>query len=174
MKILFSVILAAAFAACGSPALKPVRTDVPAPPVPAPDFSLQDLSGAPVRLSDFRGKTVLLDFWASWCEPCKQSIPLYMKLQGKLRSKGFVVIGVDENESAAIAAAYARARGLNYTILLDPGTGLFEKYGGRGMPSAFLIDAQGNIRGRWEGFDAASGLDVAHATELLLGEKPRY
>ena len=174
MKKILAVILAATFAACGSPALKPVRTDVPTAPVPAPDFSLTDLSGATVRLSDFRGKTVLLDFWATWCEPCKQSIPLYLKMQEKLRSKGFVVVGIDENESAAIAAAYARNHGMTYPILMDPGTGLFEKYGGRSMPSAFLIDAQGNIRGRWEGFDAAAGLDVALATDRLLGEKPRY
>jgi peroxiredoxin len=174
MKKIIALILAAAFAACGSPALNPVRTDVPAPPVPAPDFALKDLSGATVRLSDYRGKTVLLDFWATWCEPCKQSIPLYMKLQEKHRSKGFVIVGIDENENAATAAAYARNHDMNYPVLLDPGTGLFEKYGGRSLPSTFLIDGQGSIRGRWEGFDAASGLDVAHAAELLLGAKPRY
>jgi peroxiredoxin len=174
MNKLPAVILAAAFAACRSPALKPALTDVPTAPVPAPDFTLKDLSGATVRLSDFRGKTVLLDFWATWCEPCRQSIPLYLKMQEKRRSKGFVVVGVDENESPEIAAAYIRNHRMNYTVLMDPGAELFKKYGGRGMPSAFLIDSQGNIRGRWEGFDAAAGLDVVLATDRLLGEKPRY
>ena len=172
MKKLLGAILAVGLAGCGSPALKPVRTDVPTAPSPAPDFSLQDLSGATVRLADFRGRTVLLDFWATWCQPCKQSIPLYMKMQDKLRSKGFVVVGVDENEKAEIVGAYARKLGMNYPVLLDPDTGLFEKFGGRSLPSAFLIDAQGNIRGRWEGFDAAAGLDVEHATDVLLRAKP--
>jgi peroxiredoxin len=168
------VALAAALSACGSPALTPVRTDVPTAPSPAPDFALQDTAGATVRLSDFRGKTVLLDFWATWCEPCKQSIPRYIRMQERLRSKGFVVIGIDEDEKGDVAAAYARDHGLNYTILVDPGTGLFAKYGGRDLPSAYLIDAQGNIRGRWNGFDAATGVDVERATDYLLGTKPRF
>jgi peroxiredoxin len=168
------VILAAGLAACGSPALKPVRTDVPTAPSPAPNFALQDLSGATVGLSDLRGKTVLLDFWATWCEPCKQSIPRYIKMQERLRSKGFVVVGIDEDEKGGVAAAYARDHGLNYNVLLDPGTGLFEKYGGRSLPSAFLIDPQGNIRGRWEGFDAATGVDVERATDFLMGTPVKF
>jgi peroxiredoxin len=174
MKISLLVILASSLAACGSPALKPVKTDVPTTPSPAPDFALQDTSGATVRLADLRGKTVLLDFWATWCEPCKESIPRYIKMQEKLRSKGFVVVGIDEDEKSEIAAAYARDYGLNYTVLLDPGTGLFEKYGGRDLPSAFLIDARGNIRGRWDGFDAATGVDVERATDFLLGAPVKF
>jgi len=172
MKNMIPAILAAALAACSPRVLVPVRTDVPTAPSPAPDFSLQDVSGATVRLADLRGKTVLLDFWATWCDPCKQSIPLYIKMQDKLRSKGFVVIGVDEDEKGEIAGAYARDHGMNYRVLQDPGTVLFKKYGGRELPSAFLIDAQGNIRGRWDGFDAAAGLDVEHATDVLLHAKP--
>jgi peroxiredoxin len=174
MKKIIAACLATALAACGSPALKPVRTDVPTSPSPAPPFALKDLTGAAVRLDDFRGKTVLLDFWATWCEPCKESIPRYIKMQERLRSKGFVVIGIDEDEKGDVAGAYARDHGLNYDVLLDPGTGLFEKYGGRSLPSAFLIDAQGNIRGRWEGFDAATGVDVERATDFLLGTKPNF
>ena len=174
MKKLLAVILASAFAACHSPALVPVRTDVPTAPSPAPDFALQNLSGATIHLSDFRGKTVLLDFWATWCEPCKQSIPRYMAMQDKLRAKGFVVVGVDEVETHDVVDAHARKHGMSYPLLLDTDAGLFRRYGGRSLPSAFLIDTQGNIRGRWDGFDAATGLDVEAATERLLGEKPRF
>ena len=179
MNKMIAVILAAGFAGCSSPVLGPVRnvlgpveTDVPTAPVPAPDFSLQDLSGATVSLADYRGRTVLLDFWATWCDPCKESIPRYVKMQDKLRSKGFAVVGIDEGEKAEIAAAYARDHGMNYAVLRDSGTELLKKYGGRSLPSAFLIDAQGNIRGRWEGFDAATGSDVEHATDVLLRAKP--
>jgi peroxiredoxin len=170
MKKIFAVILAAGFAACGAP----VRTDVPTAPSPAPDFTLQDLSGRTVRLADFRGRAVLLDFWASWCQPCKQSIPRYMKMQEDLRTKGFVVVGIDENEKAEVVGAYARKHGMNYAVLLDPDTGLFKKYGGRSLPSAYLIDSRGNIRGRWEGFDAATGVDVERATDALLGVPVKF
>ena len=178
MKTFLALIVAAGLAACAHhplpPVLRPVRDDVPTAPSPAPDFALQDLSGATARLSDFRGKTILLDFWATWCVPCKQSIPRYMEMQNKLRAKGFVVVGVDESESADVVSAHARRQGINYPILLDKDAGLFRKYSGRSLPSAFLIDAQGNIRGHWDGFDAATGLDVEAATYRLLGEKPRF
>ncbi len=173
-KLLAATVLAAGFAACGPRALVPVRTDVPTAPSPAPDFSLKDVSGATVRLADFRGKTVLLDFWATWCVPCNESIPLYIKMQDKLKSKGFVVIGVDEDEKGDVASAYARDHGMNYPVLMDSGTELFKKYGGRDLPAAFLIDAQGQIRGRWNGFDAATGVDVERATERLLGAPVKF
>jgi thiol-disulfide isomerase/thioredoxin len=169
MKKLLAVAFAAAFTACGGR----LKTDKSFTPVPAADFALQDLSGATLRLSDYRGKTVLLDFWATWCEPCKQSIPRYVELHDQLASKGFVVIGVDEGEDAGIVKAYALRLRMNYPVLLDPKAALFHKYRGGSLPAAFLIDAQGNIRGRWEGYDAATGVDVERAIARLLGVSPR-
>lgn len=175
MKSTLAVLaVAASLAACRSADLKPVRDGVPnVSPFPAPDFTLQDLSSGTFRLSDLRGKTVLLDFWATWCAPCKQSIPRYMKMQKRLGAKGFVVVGVDEGEAPEIVSAYVKAHGMNYRVLLDPHAGLFRDYGARGLPAVFLIDAQGNVRGKWEGFDAATGVDVERATDVLLGSRRR-
>jgi thiol-disulfide isomerase/thioredoxin len=169
MKRPWAAALAAFLVGCAAP----VRTDIPTAPSPAPRFSLFDLSGATVKISDFQGKVVLVDFWATWCEPCKQSIPRYIRMQEKLRDKGFAVVGIDEDEKPEIAAAYARNHSMNYPVLLDPGTGLFAEFGGASLPAAFLIDAQGQIRGHWEGFDAATGQDVERAADALLGIKPR-
>lgn len=167
-KRTLAALLAAGLAACGPP----VRHDVPTAPVPAPDFALEDLAGATVRLSDYRGRTVLLDFWATWCPPCKQSIPLYVDMLKRLRSKGFEVIGVDEDDNPAVVRAYARAHGMSYPVLADHRTELFRKFGGADLPTCFLIDAQGNVRGRWQGFDAATGIDVERATDVLLHAQP--
>lgn len=171
------VLLLAASVACLSACKGATRTDIPrdhpTPPSPAHDFEMRDLTGAPVRLKDYRGKTVLLDFWATWCEPCKQSIPRYAAMQDRLRDKGFAVIGVDESEEPALVAGFARKLGINYPVVIDADASLFHAYRGTGLPAAFLIDKDGNVRGRWNGFDAATGLDVEAATDRLLGNKPQ-
>jgi thiol-disulfide isomerase/thioredoxin len=168
-----TLILAAGLASCSAPARTDVRKNVPTAPTPARDFSLLDLDGRAVSFADYRGKTVLLDFWATWCEPCKQSIPRYVAMQERLRDKGFAVIGVDEEEKPDLVAAFAQKLGVNYPVVVDGDASLFRAYRGKSLPAAFLIDPQGNIRGRWNGFDAATGEDVETATDRLLGEKPR-
>lgn len=179
MKMRLALILAAAVASlsalagCKAPVRTDVPKDVPTAPSPAHDFELRDLTGRAIRLQDYRGKTVLLDFWATWCEPCKQSIPRYIAMQDRLRGKGLAVIGVDESEEPELVAGYARKLGINYPVVIDADAALYHSYRGTGLPSAFLIDPQGNLRGRWNGFDAATGLDVEAATDRLLGEKPQ-
>lgn len=112
---------------------------------PAPDFALQSLSGKTVRLSDFRGKTVLLNFWATWCHPCRTEAPLLSRWYQRLRGKGFVVLGVDQQEGAADVGAFVRTYHLSYPIVLDASGAVSAKYDVPGLPKSLLIDSSGFV-----------------------------
>ncbi|MGA2182483.1 MAG: TlpA disulfide reductase family protein [Bryobacteraceae bacterium] len=112
----------------------------------APDFTLKDSNGATVRLSDYRGKVVLLDFWATWCTPCQVEIPWFMEFEQSLKGKGFAVVGVSMDEDGwDVVKPYIQRRRINYRILLgDDHTG--QLYGGvESLPMTFLLDRQGRV-----------------------------
>ena len=110
----------------------------------APDFSLVDINGKTVSLSDFSGKAVILDFFASWCPPCKQEVPDFIELEKAYGDKGFAMIGV-ALEKADAAGAFAGKVGINYPVLVDDGK-TSEAYGPiRSIPTTFIIDKSGKI-----------------------------
>lgn len=120
---------------------------------PAPDFELTALDGKKVKLSDLRGKAVLVNFWATWCGPCKIEMPWLVDLQQKYSAKGLVVLGisVDEGSSDKIAA-YAKEMGVNYTVLRSTDA-VSDSYGGiDGLPTTFYVNRDGVI------IDQAAGL----------------
>jgi peroxiredoxin len=112
----------------------------------APDFALKDAEGKTVHLSEYRGKVVLLDFWATWCDPCRLEIPWFIDLQRKNKDKGFDVLGVSmDDEGWEVVKPFMRDVGVNYRVLIgnDQTT---EMYGGvDALPTTFLIDRQGKI-----------------------------
>ncbi|HEX4783708.1 MAG TPA: TlpA disulfide reductase family protein [Candidatus Sulfotelmatobacter sp.] len=112
---------------------------------PAPDFTLPQLDGQDLRLSSFRGKVVLLDFWASWCEPCRVETPHLIELQEKYGDRGLQIIGVSMDDSPDPARAFVQQFHMNYPVVMgNAKTG--ELYGGvLGLPIAFLIDRDGRI-----------------------------
>jgi thiol-disulfide isomerase/thioredoxin len=117
----------------------------------APDFKLMAASGKQASLSDFRGKVVLLDFWATWCGPCVEELPVLVALQKKYESKGFTVVGVNMDSMGAPAVIdFVRQNALNYPILLSGGD-LPADYPVPGFPTAFLIDRRGAIIQRYLG-----------------------
>lgn len=121
---------------------------------PAPAFSLPALNGArPVTLDQFRGKVVFVDFWASWCGPCRQSLPLYEKLRADFAAEPFVILAVNVDENEADAKAFLREHPVNYTILRDPQGTAPKAFGVAGMPSSYLIDRNGVVRGVQIGFE---------------------
>jgi len=114
--------------------------------VPAPDFELVSLDGKKVRLSDYRGKAVLLNFWATWCSPCKVEMPWFVDLQKKYGNDGLVILGVamDDSEAPKIAQ-FTSEMGVNYPVLLGTDR-VSEQYGNvEFLPTTFYIDREGRI-----------------------------
>jgi peroxiredoxin len=112
----------------------------------APDFALTDLSGKTVRLADFKGKVVLLDFWATWCAPCREEIPEFVELQKQYAERGFILLGVAlDEEGAAVVKPFAQQFGINYPVVIG-NTRITAAYGGiQALPTAFLIGRDGRI-----------------------------
>jgi peroxiredoxin len=120
--------------------------------VSAPNFDLATLDGRRVKLSDYRGKAVLLNFWATWCSPCKVEMPWFVDLQKKYGNDGLVILGIamDDSESAKIAQ-FAHEMGVNYPVLLGTDK-VSEDYGSvEFLPTSFYIDRDGKIVGKGTG-----------------------
>jgi peroxiredoxin len=119
---------------------------------PSPDFVLRDISGKEVKLSDLRGKVVILDFWATWCAPCREEIPGFIDLQDRYRDRGLEIVGVSVDQGGiSVVAPFARQMRINYTMLVD-GMGVANLFGGiQGIPTTFVLDRQGRIVKRFTG-----------------------
>jgi cytochrome c biogenesis protein CcmG/thiol:disulfide interchange protein DsbE len=111
----------------------------------APDFSLTDLSGHGIRLSEYRGQVVLLDFWATWCEPCKTEIPHFIDMQNRYAAQGLRVIGISMDDEEKPVRDFQQQFKMNYPVAIGNAK-LAESYGGiLGLPITFVIDRQGRI-----------------------------
>jgi len=111
----------------------------------APDFTLRNLDGKEVRLTDLRGKLVLLDFWATWCPPCRAAMPMTELLHRQLNDKGLIVLGIDD-ENAEEQSAFLRKFGYSFSSLVDPANKVSNLYNVGGIPTTVLIDNEGKIR----------------------------
>jgi peroxiredoxin len=133
----------------------------------APDFSLKDADGKVVHMSDYKGKVVLLDFWATWCGPCKIEIPWFMDLQRKNKDRGFEVLGVSMDEEGwEIVKPFLSDMGVNYRVVIG-NDATAQLYGGvDAMPTTFLIDRSGKIAAVHVGL--ASRKDFVDEVEELL------
>lgn len=113
---------------------------------PAPDFIVRDVDGHPVTLSGLRGKPVLLDFWATWCAPCRESMPYVQSLYDQFKDQGLVVLGIDTNEPADKARKYFADQKFSFANLLATGSDIVKNYGADAIPRVVLIDQDGIVR----------------------------
>lgn len=129
--------------------------DVPTQELASTDFTLETMRGGSVSLSSYRGKVVLLSFWATWCGPCQQEMPAMQKLYDQLKSKGLVVVAVDVGEDKPTVAAFLKKNGYTFPVLLDTTGDVAGSsvYNANAIPTNFIIDKNGEIRGRKIGID---------------------
>ena len=138
----------------------------------AADFTLKDADGASVKLSDYRGKVVLLNFWATWCGPCGVEVPWFTEFEQRYKSQGFAVLGVSMDEDGWPAVKpYVADHRINYRVLLGNDT-IAQLYGGLdSLPTSFVIDKAGKVA-----FPPHIGLisknEYVNEIECLLGDKP--
>jgi cytochrome c biogenesis protein CcmG, thiol:disulfide interchange protein DsbE len=137
--------------------------------LPAPDFNLSQLDGPTLRLSSYRDKIVLLDFWATWCAPCREETPNLVNLQKEYGDRGLQIIGVSMDDSAEPVHAFYRQFHMNYPVVMgNAKTG--ELYGGvLGLPIAFLIDRNGRIYKKHVG--ATDPVVLEKEINFLLGTR---
>jgi thiol-disulfide isomerase/thioredoxin len=138
---------ASALPATTVPTAAPVEVRVVPPKAGAVayDFKLQNLEGQQVSLSSLRGRKVMLNFWATWCGPCRYEIPFMVKLYEELKDQGFEIVAVNLREDAAKVSAFAQEFGMTFPILLDPSAIVGAAYFVRGIPTSVFIDEQGVI-----------------------------
>ncbi len=117
----------------------------------APDFELAGLDGKPLRLSELRGRPVIVNFWATWCAPCRQEMPLLQETAERYGDQGLVVLGVDVGEDAAAVGNFARSLGVEFPILLDTTQHVSDRYRVYGLPTSFFIDREGVVDFRFIG-----------------------
>ncbi|MBI3990250.1 MAG: TlpA family protein disulfide reductase [candidate division NC10 bacterium] len=138
------------------------------PPMEAPEFTTEMLDGKKVSLQDYRGKVVFLNFWASWCKPCKEEMPAMEELYQAFKDKGFVVVAVNVKESQKQAAAFVKELKVTYPILLDPKGDVSVLYGAWALPLTYLIDRKGVVVGRAFGPREWAGKEARQLIAQLL------
>ena len=161
----FLVVVATALFAFGSASAAP-----PLLGSPAPDFALRSMGDANVRLSEHLGEVVLINFWATWCGPCRQEMPLLDELYAKYQRAGLVLLGINLDEDRADAIEMAQTLRVTYPILFDERKDVSRSYQLGTMPLTVLIDREGVVRYVSEGFKPGYERRYADKLRELLGE----
>ena len=155
-------LLLAAFAA-------PALTVAP-PAGPAPQFHLDSMGGKPVDLSQFKGQVVMINFWASWCGPCRAEMPILEKLHEKYKPMGFSMVGVNVEPDSKLAAEWLKATPVTFPILFDTRSEVSKLYQVAGMPSTVIVDRKGNLRWLHRGYKPGDENEYQDQIRALVRE----
>lgn len=131
---------------------------------------LPAMKGGEMALADLQGKVVLVDFWASWCGPCRESFPWLNNMQEKYAEQGLVIVGVNLDKQPKQALDFLKQVPANFTLLLDNKAVLPEAYGLIGMPSSYLLDRKGQLRATHTGFNVGRVNEYEASIQQLLAE----
>ena len=139
----------------------------------APDFSLRDLNNTPQTLSQYKGKVVLVNFWATWCGPCKIEMPHLQAMYQELGARGLVVLGIsaDDARSASAVKPVSMSLGLKYPVLVDKDSAVVSQYNpSKTLPYNVLVDRAGDISSVYSGYNTGDEVKVKDAVLALLGQ----
>lgn len=137
----------------------------------APDFSLKNLAGETVKLSDYKGQVVMINFWASWCGPCRQEMPLLDDMSEEMSKAGFVLLGVNLDEDVNDARGFLADIGeMSFPILLDPTAKVADLYGNQAMPSSYFVDREGNLAFLHQGYRKGEEAEYRAVIKKLLAK----
>ena len=166
MRMIRSLIAAA----LSTLAIGAAAAATPAANVSAPDFTLRGSDGRNVRLDELRGQVVLVNFWATWCGPCREEMPRLDSLYQKYRKSGFVLLGVNVDDDPHTALATAAKLGVSFPVLLDTDKKVSKLYDLNTMPSTVVIDRDGKMRFLHRGYRAGTEGDYEQQIRGLLKE----
>ena len=137
---------------------------------PAPDFTLKSLTGKNLKLSEMAGNVVLINFWASWCGPCREEMPLLNDLHNKYAPLGFTVLGVNVEEDARNARGFLKNFPVDFPILLDSNNQVSKQYNVIAMPTTVMVDRDGNVRYLHKGYKSGDEKKYIKMVKKLVRE----
>jgi thiol-disulfide isomerase/thioredoxin len=136
----------------------------------APNFSLPDAGGKAVSLADFKGQVVLINFWASWCGPCREEMPLLDELSSRYAPLGFTMLGVNVEEDSSAAKGFLSGTPVTFPILYDRENSVSQLYDVIAMPSTVIVDRAGQVRYIHHGYEAGNEHDYQNQIRALIRE----
>jgi peroxiredoxin len=136
----------------------------------APDFTLPARDGGKLSLSELKGQVVMINFWATWCGPCRQEMPLLEQIQAKYEALGFTLVGINVEPDSAAAQAWLANVPVTFPILFDRQNKVAESFGVEGMPSSVFIDRTGNVRYVHKGYRPGDEAKYADMVRSLVKE----
>lgn len=137
---------------------------------PAPAFQLNSNSGKPLALADFKGQIVLLNFWATWCGPCRQEMPILEQLNRQYHGKGVTLLGINVEPDSMAAVNWLKATPVSFPILFDVDSKVSSLYEVAGMPNTVIVDRKGVVRYIHRGYSAGAENDYLNQIRALIRE----